>query len=96
MLFRSISDPKAAQRTHRLEKRRRLALEHYKTARHDIVQMELRLGIERRWEQTDREYQEALKYTRERKYNRALDHVHDLVIRRLFELQRMNVSGLGM
>ena len=85
----------STRQTNRLEKERRLAHERYETARSDVVQMELRLGITRRWDSTDREYLEALKYTRERKYHRALDKVHELVVHRLFELQRMNVSGLG-
>lgn len=85
----------STRQTNRLEKERRLAHERYDIAHSDVVQMELRLGITRRWDSTDREYLEALKYTQERKYHRALDKVHELVVHRLFELQRMNVSGLG-
>lgn len=84
-----------ASATNQREKRRRLARERYHSAQHDVIQMEVRIGIARRWEPTDPEYRETQKYIRERKYHRALDKVHQLVVQRLFELQRMNISGLG-
>ncbi|KAK7690568.1 hypothetical protein QCA50_005666 [Cerrena zonata] len=84
-----------ASATNQKEKRRRLARERYDTAQHDVIQIEVQLGVDRRWEPTDPEYRETLKYIRDRKYHRALDKVHQLVVQRLFELQRMNISGLG-
>lgn len=56
---------------------------------------EVRMGITRRWEPTDPHYIEALKYSRTRDYQRALDHLQKLVVQRLFELQKMNLSGTG-
>lgn len=85
-----------ASATNQKEKRRRLARERYDTAQHDVIQIEIQLGVTRRWEPTDPEYRETLKYLKDRKYHRALDKVHQLVVQRLFELQRMNISGLGM
>lgn len=85
-----------ASATNQKERRRRLARERYDTAQRDVVQIEVQLGVVRRWEPTDPEYRETLKYIRDRKYHRALDKVHQLVVQRLFELQRMNISGLGM
>ncbi|KAK7680601.1 hypothetical protein QCA50_016383 [Cerrena zonata] len=84
-----------ASATNQKEKRRHLARERHNTAQYDVVQMELRLGLERRWEPTDPEYHDTMKYVRDRKYHRALDKVHQLVVQRLFELSRMNISGLG-
>ena len=86
----------AAAATKKLETRRRLAHERYETAHSDVVEMEIHLGIGRRWEPTDPEFLETLKYMNERKYHRALDKLHQLVVLRLFELHRMNLSGTGM
>ena len=86
----------AASATNKLETRRRLAHERYEIAHADVVQIEIRLGIDRRWEPTDPEYLEALKFMNDRKYHRALDKLHRLVVLRLFELHRMNLSGTGM
>ena len=86
----------AMSATNKLEKRRRLARERYETAHADVVQMEVLLGIDRRWEPTDPEYLETLKYMNNHKYHRALDKLHRLVVLRLFELHRMNLSGTGM
>ena len=85
----------AASATNKLETRRRLAHERYEIAHADVVQIEIRLGIDRRWEPTDPEYLEALKFMNDRKYHRALDKLHRLVVLRLFELHRMNLSGTG-
>lgn len=82
--------------TNKVETRRRLARERYELAHSDVVQMEIRLHIARRWEPIDPEYRDTLKYMRDRKYHRALDKLHQLVIKRLFELHRMNLSGTGM
>ena len=40
-------------------------------------------------------YQEAVKYIHERKYRRALEKLHRLIVQRLFELQKLNVSHTG-
>ena len=87
---------KSASDTNKLEQRRRLARERFDAAHADAVQMEIRLGIDRRWEPTDPEYLEAMKYMNDHKYHRALDNLHRLVVLRLFELHRMNISGTGM
>ena len=86
---------KSASDTNKLEQRRRLARERFDIAHADVVQMEIRLGIDRRWEPTDTEYLETMKYMNNHKYHRALDKLHQLVVLRLFELHRMNLSGTG-
>ena len=92
----SMQYSEAMSATNKLENRRRLARERYETAHADVVQMEILLGIDRRWEPTDDQYLETLKYMNEHRYHRALDKLHQLVILRLFELHRMNLSGTGM
>ena len=86
---------KATSATMRLETSRRLAHERYETALQDVVAMEVRLNVHRRWVSSDPEYVDMLKYISERRYHRAADKVHQLMIQRLFELHKLNVSGTG-
>jgi hypothetical protein len=58
--------------------------------------MEVKLNISRRWTVTSPEYISTIKYVQERKYQRALDRLQRLVVQRLFELHRLNLSGIGM
>jgi hypothetical protein len=57
--------------------------------------MEVDMGIEKRWEPSSPEYVEALKYLSTRVYQRALEELQRLVIQRLFELHKMNISATG-
>ena len=85
----------AASTTMRLETTRRLAHERYEKALQDVVEMEVRLQVHRRWVSSDPEYVEMLKYIAERRYHRATDKLHQLMVQRLFELHKLNVSGTG-
>lgn len=86
---------KAVSATMRLETNRRLACERYETALKDVIEMEVRLGVHRRWVSGDPVYVETLKYIAEHRYHRAADKVHQLMIQRLFELHKLNVAGTG-
>lgn len=57
--------------------------------------MEQAMGIPRRWSVVDKEYVETLQYINTRKYRKALEHLHKLIIQRLFELHKMNLSFTG-
>ncbi|KAJ3522209.1 hypothetical protein NM688_g8906 [Phlebia brevispora] len=57
--------------------------------------MEDKMGIEQRWRPDDDQYQEVMKYSAERKFQRAFNHLHKLVVQRLFELQKLYISGTG-
>lgn len=96
---RPSSDPESyadsAAATRRVETRRRQAREAYDNLLSDVVEMETMLGVDTRWVPEDPEYQEAAKYLAERKYHRALNKVHKLVIQRLFELHKLNIAGTG-
>ncbi|KAJ3817842.1 hypothetical protein F5880DRAFT_1626200 [Lentinula raphanica] len=61
----------------------------------EVIQMETAMGINRRWEVTDREYIEGAELITTRKYRQALEHLHKLVVQRLFELHKMNLSNTG-
>jgi len=51
------------------------------------------LGLGRHWEPTDQACIDARKMQRERKYRKAIDHLEQLIVRRLFELQKFHVKG---
>ncbi|KIY47956.1 hypothetical protein FISHEDRAFT_44273 [Fistulina hepatica ATCC 64428] len=53
------------------------------------------MGLHARWEPDIPEYVECLKELQERKYRRALDELERLVVQRLLELTKLNMSGIG-
>lgn len=59
----------------------------------DCEDLEADLGIKTRWEKEDPDYIEALNYSDDRKYHRALDKLQYLVVQRLMELHKCHVRG---
>jgi len=57
--------------------------------------MEVKMGIANRWQPSDTPYIETAKYMSERKYHLALDNLQRLVVQRLFELHKLNLSQTG-
>lgn len=57
--------------------------------------MELKMGIDQRWEESTPEFKDTKKYMHDRAYQKALDALQRLVVQRLFELHRLNLSGVG-
>ena len=51
------------------------------------------MGIDKRWDPSSPEYLDTLGYLATRKYQRALEELQRLVIQRLFELHKMNISA---
>lgn len=47
------------------------------------------------WESHSPEYREALEIRKKRQYRRAIDELERLVLQRLMELKKMNLSGTG-
>src|ERR1700753_3821913 len=56
-------------------------------------ELEIALGLDHQWEETDPEDVEALEYYRTRRYHLALDKLERLVVQRLMELQKCNYQG---
>ncbi|KAG6892945.1 hypothetical protein C0992_011800 [Termitomyces sp. T32_za158] len=61
----------------------------------EILDMEQRMNIDSRWTIHHSEYQKTAEYVANRKYEKALDHLQLLVIKRLFELHKLNLSQTG-
>ena len=81
--------------TRKLETERRCALELRESCLRQVIEMEVRMGIEKRWEPSSPDYMETLQYLSTRRYQRALEELQRLVIQRLFELHKMNISATG-
>ena len=93
----SLSQPYAhdLSTTRKLETERRYALELRESCLKQIIDMEVSMGIDRRWDPSSPEYLETLGYLSTRTYQRALEELQRLVIQRLFELHKMNISASG-
>ena len=66
--------------TCKAETSHRVAREMHDSLLQEVVTMELKMGISRRWQPSDIEYMEAMRYMKERKYHDALDNLQKLVI----------------
>ncbi|KAG6893833.1 hypothetical protein C0992_008500, partial [Termitomyces sp. T32_za158] len=58
----------------------------------EILELEQCMNINLRWTPTNSQYQKMAEYVAQRKFEKALDHLQTLVIKRLFELHRLNLS----
>ncbi|KAG6871113.1 hypothetical protein C0993_003812, partial [Termitomyces sp. T159_Od127] len=83
--------------TRKRETKRRYADERRDQLTRDVTLLEERLGIarEQRWTFSSSEFIDISKYITRRKYEKALDKLQKLVIQRLFELQKLNLSYTG-
>ncbi|KAF9790844.1 hypothetical protein BJ322DRAFT_1170390 [Thelephora terrestris] len=82
-------------RTRRLESERRYAQERQDRLLRQVLELEVQMGIAKRWTPDTPEYVETACYIHERRYHQALNHLQRLVVQRLFELHRLNLSGIG-
>jgi len=67
-----------------------------KCAEQRTNQLEDQLSIRERWDSASSDYREVQKDMAQRNYRRALDELERLVVQRLFELTKLNLSGTGM
>ncbi|KAF8144404.1 hypothetical protein K438DRAFT_1992863 [Mycena galopus ATCC 62051] len=83
----------AAKQTRRVEKQRRHAEEVTHKSLAAVQDLEVRLGITTRWVPGSEEWEKAAKMVSSRRYQRALDQLQGLVVARMFELTKVNMSG---
>jgi hypothetical protein len=79
-----------------LETARRHTLEQYEKDLRVAQDLEMRLCIVERWKPGSPEWQRASELVSMRRYQRALDHLEGLIVARMFELTKMNMSQTGM
>ncbi|RXW11468.1 hypothetical protein EST38_g14387 [Candolleomyces aberdarensis] len=82
-------------KTRQLETQRRQAREKVARLHSELTDMELRLHIEKRWDPMTAAYRETVEKINQRQYRKALEEVQKLVVQRLFELHRLNLSSIG-
>lgn len=81
--------------TRKLETQRRHLRERSDRLELEVTAMEVKMNIGTRWTVNDQPYIDTLKYIATRRYQRALAHLEKLVVQRLFELHKMNLTHLG-
>jgi hypothetical protein len=93
--LRSSTYTSDLSKTRRLETERRYARERHDKVLHQVLELEDHMGITKRWMPDTPEYAETVRYISERRYHQSLDNLQRLVTQRLFELHRLNLSGIG-
>jgi hypothetical protein len=84
-------------RGRREETERRNAEEALESIRRQTIDLEVVMGIQsnQRWTPAEPQYREALKHLVQADYYDALEDLERLVVQRLFELQKLNISQPG-
>ncbi|KAJ6447960.1 hypothetical protein C8R45DRAFT_1115598 [Mycena sanguinolenta] len=85
----------AAKATRQIEMQRRYALEQQSKALAAVQDLEVRLGVAKRWAAGDEDWVAAAELVSKRCYQRSLDNLERLIISRMFELTKCNMSGTG-
>ncbi|KAI5989918.1 hypothetical protein EDD15DRAFT_2170976 [Pisolithus albus] len=91
----SSASTSSFQATTRKETMRRHAMENFEKDLKMAQELEIKLGITKRWVPEDEEWQTAGRLVANRKYQRCLDQLESLVVARIFELSKMNQAGTG-
>ena len=81
--------------TRKLESERRKHAARVTRLEDEVARLEAKLEIERTWQPGDALYDNTVKYIATRKYQQALGRLQRLVILRLFELHKLNLSQTG-
>jgi hypothetical protein len=61
-----------------------------------VTDFEWKLGITERWTENSVEFQATWAYIQHQDFIRAIEHLEGLVVQRLFELAKANLTGTGM
>ncbi|KAJ7019748.1 hypothetical protein C8F04DRAFT_1214270 [Mycena alexandri] len=85
----------AASQTRRIETQRRHAIETRDKTLEVVKDLEIRLGVVRRWEPDGDDWIRVAKMAKNRRYQRAIDALEGLVVARMFELSKVNMSDTG-
>jgi hypothetical protein len=85
----------ASAGTRKLESARKKSLERKLTLQKAVCDIEEKLGVDVRWTPHSTEWlaTEVMQY--EWDYRRALDHLEECTVSRLFELTKLHQSGVG-
>ncbi|KAG6879498.1 hypothetical protein C0992_002109 [Termitomyces sp. T32_za158] len=81
--------------TRSIEMKRRHVLETHKKDLKVVQDLETKLGVATRWTRMNPEWRMAAEMAGKRRYQRCLDDLEALVVSRMFELTKMNMSQMG-
>ncbi|KAK7437700.1 hypothetical protein VKT23_018416 [Stygiomarasmius scandens] len=84
-----------ARNTRKLETKRRQAAEVRDDMKAHCHLLEQKLGISARWQSGTNEWEETKALTEMAKYQKCVDKLESLIVARLFELTKMNMSQTG-
>ncbi|KAJ3765786.1 hypothetical protein FB446DRAFT_654740 [Lentinula raphanica] len=87
--------PDGIDQTRKIETQRRHALESRDDLKVEVQLLELRLGIKDRWIPGSEDWERVKKMVVMAKYQKALDRLEGLIVARLFELTKLNMSRTG-
>ena len=96
MVLTPESITKTRDQTQSLETERRHAQEVEAKDLIVVQNLEVRMGVLRRWGPADDEWRQAAEMVGKRRYQRCLDSLEGLVVARMFELTKMNMSQTGV
>ena len=85
----------AAVQTGRIETQQRHVLELHTKALEVVQDLEIHLGIQMRWRVDDDNWATAATLVQNRRYQHAIDELEGLIIARMFELTKVNMSDTG-
>lgn len=63
---------------------------------HAVADLETKLELAEPWVENHPEYVATVQYIRQRDYHRALNKIQRLIVQRLFEVLKANLSGMGL
>ncbi|KAJ6524845.1 hypothetical protein DFH09DRAFT_1250792 [Mycena vulgaris] len=88
-------DKRCAENSRSTTTARRHAQESYDRALADVQESERKMEIDPRWMMDSKEWEDAAFLVSRRQYRLSIDQLEALVLKRMFELTKMNMSGTG-
>ncbi|KAJ7440038.1 hypothetical protein FB451DRAFT_1059100 [Mycena latifolia] len=90
-----IFDERCGEHSKSTKAAKRHARESYDCALADVQESERRMEIGPRWTLESKEWEVAAALSSTRRYRLSINHLEELVLKRMFELTKMNMSGTG-
>ena len=91
----TVPKPTGQKRQYSAETKLRHAAENVARDAEAVQHLELRLDIQVRWTKDSEEWKAAAVLVTKRRYQRCLDVLEGLIVSRMFELTKMNMSQTG-
>ncbi|KAK1216235.1 hypothetical protein PQX77_021149 [Marasmius sp. AFHP31] len=83
------------QEKSRIRSKKNTTFQRWSALKEEVCNFEIDSGIAERWAPDGEEYRDALMGMSGRRYRRALEKLERLVVQRLLELTKLNMSGVG-